>query len=380
MRCELRDVVPVERWAVFAEVAWLERRPELSAICRAARDAGRRITAAVVAAALPGVKPAGARNVVAWCAEVGLCDAAGALTPGGDRAADGDEVPVPEQGVFDLWLVDHPLLGRRALQADRVTAKVDGRFEDITALPTAPERRRAFPAVASPGERFEVRALLPNDAAPTGLPRDTEARCEVRWSLDFTARRERWTLSGAIDGPERSPRPIRHEPESAGVDLDRVLADWASGPLAAFGRWVPDTHHLARGFAGLSEAEQERFLQRLALPEVEVHGRGRWKGVTLDDVPIAPATADDAARWAEARLDRRLRAEPRYRTRDAVRGLFTELTEATPLAALRPALPPHDAMLARYAEAPEVFWSLAAPVDLAPTPTAWATPQGEVNR
>jgi hypothetical protein len=32
-----------------------------------------------------------------------------------------------------------------------------------------------------------------------------------------------------------------------------------------------------------------------------------------------------------------------------------------------PTLRPHDALLEQYAEEPEVFWSLAAPVDLAPT-------------
>jgi hypothetical protein len=289
------------------------------------------------------------------------------LSPRGDDAADTDEAPVPEQGVFDLWVVSHPLLGRRALHADRITSKLDGRFELISPFTMAPERRRVFSSVVSPKDRFEVRALLPNDTAPVGLSRATEARCEVRWTLEFTDRREQWSLHGAVDGHEHAARPIQPVPELAGVDLDGLLVDWAHGPLAGFGRWMPDARRLARRFDGLSEMEQEHFVQRLTLPEVEARGRGRWKDVTLEDVPIAPATQDDATRWAAARLDRRLRAKPQYRTRDAVRGLFAELTEATPLASMLPTLRPHDALLEQYAEEPEVFWSLAAPVDLAPT-------------
>lgn len=366
MRCVLSETLPVTRYATAAEIAWMERRPELGAICRQAREVGRRITTELVERALPGVTAAGAKNIIAWCAMLGLCDAQGALTHHGDVAADKDEAPVPEQGVFDLWVVSHPLVGRRALHAERITAKADGRFELITPLKTTPVRGRVHRSAVDPSARFEVRALLPNDEAPVGITQPTDARCELRWTMDFTANREHWTLNGALDGESRSPRPIKHEPEQAGEDLDLVLRAWGDGPLAPFGRWQPDARRLARPFDGLSVDEQDHFTQRLTLPEAEVSGRGRWKNVTLDEVPIGPATRDDATHWAMARLDRRLRAKPQYRTRDEVRGLYAELTEATPLEALRPMLRSHDDLLSQYAGDPDVFWSLAAPVDLAP--------------
>jgi len=366
MRCVLSETLPVTRYATSAEIAWIERRPELGAICLRARDAERRITPELVARALPGVTTAGAKNIVAWCALLGLCDAQGGLTQRGDEAADTNHAPVPEQGVFDLWVISHPLVGRRALHAERISAKVDGRFDAVAPLTLTPMRGRAHRSVVEPTTRFEIRSMLPNDTAPVGVARATVAHCELRWTMDFVSKHEHWTLHGSLDGEGRSPRAIKHEPESAGEDLDLVLHAWAHGPLASFGRWQPDVRRLARTFEGLSVDEQERFTQRLTLPEAEVSGRGRWTNVTLEDVPIGPATPQDATRWAAARLDRRLRAPTQYRTRDQVRGLYAELTEATPLEALRPVLPPHEGLLKQYAAEPDLFWSLAAPVDLAP--------------
>lgn len=366
MRCVLTANVPVERFAACAEFAWLERRPELGALCRAARDAGQRISAEVVTTTLPGVTEAGAKNVVAWCRGLALCDANGALTQVGETVADCDEAPVPEQGTFDLWFVSHPLLGARALHAERITSKQDGRFDEIVPLPTPPTRATVFRSSVEPASRFVVRAWLPANPGPSGQRRHTDARCRVRWTMDFATGREQFALDGVIDGPRGAGRPIRHEAERADVDLESVLRAWALGPLATFGRWDHAQRRLAVRFDALTVDEQEGFAKNLQLAEVEVDGRGTWKNVPLENVPIGPISADDAARWASARLDRHLRRERRYRTRGDVRTLFASVTEGTPLAAHRPALATHDDLLSTYAPTPAVFWGLAASADLAP--------------
>lgn len=366
MKCTLSDDLRVERSAVLAELAWFERRPELGALCRAALDAGRRISPEVVQTALPGLSNAGARNVVVWCATLALCDANGGLTALGERVAQSDEAPVPEQGVFDLWTISHPLLGPRALHVDRLTAARDGRFESIAPMASPPATSTVFASCVDPRHRFVVRAWLPEGASAKGHPLPTTARCRVRWAMDFDSGRERFTLDGAIDGDGVS-RPIRHEGEESGVDLEAVLDSWARGPMAAMGRWDAAKRRLAVSFTGLSSTVQEEFQMNVTLPEVEVTGRGRWRNVTLEQVPVGPATPSDAARWATARLDRRLREGRRYRTRGDVRALFGSLVQATPLEAHAPELPAHDALLADYATTPEVFWGLAAPTDLAPS-------------
>ena len=61
-------------------MAWLERRPELELLCRAAQSDGGLISGATVQQVLPGLSDIGADNVVSWCRMLQLCDEKGGLT------------------------------------------------------------------------------------------------------------------------------------------------------------------------------------------------------------------------------------------------------------------------------------------------------------
>jgi hypothetical protein len=374
MRTTLSTEIPIERVAVFAEMAWMERRPELGLLCRAAREHGNRITTAVVQSALPGLPDAGANNVIAWCKMLGLCDARGGLSALGEDVAETDEAPVPEQGVYDLWLAQHPVLGRRVLALERLTSSRDQRFESIEALGVEPDRGKVFRSVLNGKERFMVRDLPTNHGQPGGLVGDTRATCRLRWTLDFDQARDQWQLDGMIEAPQgngkHAMRSIQHEPECEGLDLWSLAATWETGPLSSFGRWQANERRLAVAFNGLTEGEIDTFRKTLSLRRVEIPGKGVYEDVTLEDVPVGPASPQDAQRWAMARFDRHLTAKPCYRSRAEVREQFAQLTEDTPLEAFAPTLPSHDDLLAQSAKDPERFWSLAAPVDLAPFPAA----------
>jgi hypothetical protein len=69
-----------------------------------------------------------------------------------------------------------------------------------------------------------------------------------------------------------------------------------------------------------------------------------------------------------SRLQRYLTTQRRYRSRGAVRQLFVDLTEDTPLEAHKPVLPRHQELVAADAvtEDAALYWSLVAPVDLSP--------------
>jgi hypothetical protein len=374
MRCVLATEIPVNRVAVFAEMAWMVRRPELGLLCRTAREQGNRITTAVVQSVLPGLPDAGANNVITWCEMLVLCDARGGLTALGEDVADTDEAPVPEQGVYCMWLVQHPVLGRRVLAVERLASNRHHRFESIEPLMVDPDRGKVFRSVLDGKERFMVRDLPTNHGQPGGLVRDTRATCRLRWTLDFDHARDQWQLDGVIEAPQgngkHAMRPMHHEPESDGLDLWNLASTWATGPLSSFGRWQAGERRLAVTFETLAEAELDAFRKTVTLRRVEIPGKGVYDNVTLEDVPVGPASAQDAQRWAMARLDRHLSAKPAYRSRAEIREQFAQLTEDTALEVFAPTLPSHDDLLSQASKDPERFWSLAAPVDLSPFPAA----------
>jgi hypothetical protein len=353
-------------------MAWLERRPELGLLCRAARQSGDRITTAVVQAALPGLQDAGANNVIAWCRMLGICDSRGGLSALGEEVADTDEAPVPEQGVYGLWLAQHPLFGNRVLAVERLSSSRDPRFDSIQSLAIEPDRGTVFRSVLDGKERFMVRDLPSNHGQPVGVPGETRATCRLRWTLDFDQARDQWQLDGLIEAPQGSGKyamkAIQHMPESDTLDLWNLASIWAAGPLSTFGRWQPGERRLAVSFAGLAEGEVESFRKTLLLRRVEVPGNGSYDEVSLEDVPIGPASPQDAQKWATARFDRHLAHQPRFRSRSEVRQEFASLIDGSPLEAHKPILPSHVDMLVLSAKDPERFWSLAAPVDLCPIP------------
>jgi hypothetical protein len=377
MKAVLSTKLSVVRIAVFAEMAWMERRPELGLLCRAARNDGGRISAATVQSALPGVADAGARNVIAWCRTLGLCDKQGGLTALGEDVADQNEAPVPEQGVYDLWLAQHPLLGSRVLSVERLSSDpYDQRFEDIAPVQIEPDRGKVFRSVVRADERFIVRDLPNKHGQPGARPRETRASCRLRWTLDFDAERDQWQLDGMMEVWSSHGKDtlvsIQHEPESVGLDLWRLAEFWATGPLSSLGYWNSNERRLGVPFQGLTDEEVDSFRKSLKFRQVEVPGKGTYDNVELQDTPVGPRSDAEAQRWAMARLDRRLDKDPRYRSRSAVRELFAELTEDTPLEAFAPELPAHDALIGARAstqfESRASFWSLAAPVDLSPYP------------
>ena len=372
MRTVLTTEIPVSRVAVFAEMAWVERRPELGLLCRKAREQGNRITTAVVQASLPGLPDAGANNVISWCEMLGLCDARGGLTALGEDVADTDEAPVPEQGVYGLWLAQHPVLGQRVLAVERLASNRDHRFESIEPLAVDPDRGKVFRSVVDGKERFLVRDVPTNHGQPGGLVGDTRATCRLRWTLDFDQGRDQWQLDGVIEVPQgngkHAMRPMHHEPESDGLDLWNLASTWATGALSSFGRWQSGERRLAVAFDVLTEDELDSFRKTLALRRVEIPGKGVYENVTLEDVAVGPVSSQDAQRWAMARFNRHLSAKPGYRSRGEVRAKFVELTENTALEVFAPTLPSHDDFLSQSSKDSERFWSLAAPVDLSPFP------------
>lgn len=371
MRTVLSVSLNVQRVAVFAELAWMERRPELAALCQNARVQGGLLTTQVIQQTLPGLSATAARNVLESCQVLGLIDKHGQLTLIGDDVAHAQQVPVPEQGVYAFYLTEHPLLGKRILSVERQSSTRDIRFEDIRPLPLVPDAGVIFRSVLD-ASRFVLRGFpgsTARGAAPEGIVSSTQTQCRLRWTLDFEAstpeKQSYWVLEGKLESGAAASS-IEHSPEVAPLDLRRLANAWGEGPLAVYGRWDEAQQRLQVALEGLTEQEQEQFRKSYTLPRVGVFNKGQYEQVSLEDVPIAPLSTAESDRWARKRLVRALARHKGFLSRAALRTLFLSLTEDTPLESSNPTLPGHDALLESLKRVPETFWKLAAPVDLAP--------------
>ncbi len=372
MKTEL--VVPdihVECFAALAETSWFERRPELQLLCHAAHAEGGLLNEVTIKKVLPGVSDAGAVNILSWCRMLRICDDKGGLTSAGEETAASGNAPIPEQGVYKFWAASHPILGSRILHLERLSSDPDERVEFLQPLPFVPDRNCIFPSVIDPTIRVTLRSVCSNTAPDDQSARciifDNQSNCSIRWVLDFSEERNYWRLEGGLDLEGKGAlRQVKHEKEKVELNLRDLFADWAFRYLGSVGRWDSASRRIAIPFSGQSEAVQETFLKTLKIPSAEVPGFGKFEDVTVDDIPVGPASSEDAERWARARLDRRIASDSTFKTRSDLRSLFAFLVVGTPLEPHQPVLPDHSSFLVELRNQPRAFWSVAAPVDLSP--------------
>lgn len=369
MKCELTVDLPVHRLLVFAELAWLEPRPELGHLCRAASKTGR-IESATIEQALRGISPAGAKNLLAHCHYLGLCGADGTLTDLGREVAQSNYAPVPEQGVFRFWAATHPLLGGvRLLHVERMAPEQKNKSvpSESVPLPLRLPKGRSFGSVIDPAQRF-VLIGLPSNNDEVRCMRESDVSCRLSWRIDFAAGTNQWQLTGTF--PVDGGSPLQHTPESAKLDLAALQEEWGTRALSEHGRWHKGRLLVPWLSVAADEAAQESFLRDHRLKQVAVPGLGEYRDVVLQSVPLGPAAQADAGAWAWARLSRQLRRQPGYQTRQALVQRFREDVAKTPLAAQKPVLPAHADLLRAADKEPRLLFQLAAAVDLAPVPAA----------
>lgn len=369
MKTTLSADIPVSHIAVFAEMAWMERRPELGQLCRSATSNGNRLTPAVVQSSLPGLSDHAANNVISWCHTLGLCDTHGGITNLGEDVAKTNEAPIPEQGAYEMWIARHSLIGSKVLAVKRLNADKGPGFDAIEPLSVQPDIGKLFKSAIDKDERFLVRGTQANHGQP-GMLTDDKQTCRIRWTIDFDESSDQWQIDGKLEMKtprgELVARPIIHEPERDGIDVWALASRWASGPLRKYGRWNAEKKSLSVEFQTLDGIEIGSFRKTFDLGNVNVTGKGSYADVLLEDVRIIPNSEEGAQSWAMARLLNSMSTKPGYRSRAELRNEFSVLTEGTPLEEFSPTLPSHQDMLDVANDDRERFWSLAAPADLSP--------------
>jgi hypothetical protein len=308
------------------------------------------------------------KNILSWCAVIGLCDRQGFLSPAGIRTAKEGIAPFLEQGVFGFWVTDHPLPGYRIVHVSRIRPEM---FNDVATSPIAvrPKVKEMVESGIQSGLVFELREFQTGEGEPQVVvhPRPNPA-CTLRWTINAVNSAGEWTLEGALDLGRDRPElsPINDMSTTVAIDVWQLVGIWADTHLRNLGRWLPDKRRLAVRLAELPEASLSTFAYAAELQNVEVPGRGRFQSAKLTDVPIGPVDRIDAQSWSDKRLAKWLVDQNRYMTRSEVVAAYTESVSGTPLEEYSPVLPSHADLCKRFDRNRAAYWAIVAGVDLAP--------------
>lgn len=365
MKLTLRRAVTVERWRVIATLGLAQKRPELIAILALANERpGGVVTGLDVSRSLLAGRPAmvGERllEVCRMMSLVELDDPHGKawrLTAAGRRALASEEVPAPQRGEFDVWMLADPLYPEvivRVLPTERDRrAKPDERGEErparVEELPILLRQCKGKVVRLPLRKADEPTEVFVFDLAPLGRHIERE-QGELSIELAHEGGTARFKVS--FDG-----RPATFAP---GAGLPSLRDAMAAGPTT-----VEPPVNVA--FRTLSDNERRTGRREFDIEGYALPSLGEFRSARFSDVPLAPKSQQDADEWAVWRLLDGIRGyvwprdfEKRVR---AVREVAVEEQWA-----FDPSIPTQVEMAQKRPDQPALVRSLLVPLD-------WQSPE-----
>jgi hypothetical protein len=363
MRADLRGPVDLWEFALFAELATWQKRPELQALCAAARRSGN-LSDDEIDEVLPGLSPRARSNLGRHIQFLQLIDSQGTLTTQGERCASTGEAPAMEQGAYELLVASHPLFGCYVLDFKRTAVDgFDRKFDDLEPLPRwlVPDHGRVYTSVFEGSTRFSI-AAFPSPKGSDAVGRTWElAPAKLHWEIDLVTGANEWTLEGTV-GTGDHAREFRSEPESVSpADLVGLFGKWEP-------RWDAKTGRVAISYDGKADSSgRESFVREFVYPQVSIGKFGEFHDVGVHDVPVGPATDDDARTWATAIVVARTEAAGAYVAPEKWRSDWADAVVGTPLAGRAGSAPdPVRLVMTEGQRLPaRTKWLMVAGVDLA---------------
>ena len=277
---------------MLAELAARQPRPELRHILKHA--IGGKIEISSIEKGL-NVTARSATNLIKECQYLGLVDKGLAITPAGNeylRRGDG-VVHVPEQGCYIMVVGGHLSFGQAVLDVERTLdepeehqLRVDHDIELDVNVPLLGDARN-FVYRRDLDAKRRVAMLAADDwscelSLECGLNKSDQAQGSIRWD-------------GGRKNAGRDTLRLR-------TDIESLWQQVLSAIPAEEGKWATaPTPHLAIRFQDASAEERvgfTRFKISLAGPHVIGSSGESWDEASLVDVPVGPADAKEAQRWA----------------------------------------------------------------------------------
>ena len=328
MKASLKAEVEIRDIAVFAELAVWEKRPDLQVLCVAARNQGA-LDEDAVDTVLPGLSRRARENLLRHLRYIQLVDRNGVLTVLGLRCVSSGEAPAWEQGVYRLLVASHPLFDSYVLDFRRTPGdRRDHDFNNREPLPSwfSPKRDRVFTSIFQ-SKRFNI-AKFPAKQGQNPVCRIEEMTTgKLQWDIDLVSGNNKWMIEGQVSRDWDRRGKFQSSPESVELNgLVGIFADWEP-------QWDEQMGRLAIAYDGkIGQGGRESFLRSRNYKHKQIRNFGSFDKIAVQDVPVGPATKDDARTWATAILVAQAEAEDIYMKPDIYQSKWSNIIEGTPLA------------------------------------------------
>jgi len=299
MKLTLNREVTIERWRVVGTLGLAQRRPEIIAILQLVTESATGfITGADVAAKLLGGRPASVGNrLLQVCQMMNLVTAAPSpadgwsLTEEGRRALQKGEVPTPERGEFEIWLLPDALNPETIIAIRRFDTKAQPKNGDGGVPPGVRE---------IPDELAQCQGRL---VRPPVRSRDEPSEVYVFGfeSVGSFLGRERGNLQVDLDprgGTASFEVPTEDQPATFSPAFKLPALEEALESLELPLSEMP----LKVSFATISDGELRTGKRDLVIDATEVGSLEYFSSIKLEGIPLLPESQGSANDWATWRL------------------------------------------------------------------------------
>ncbi|MBM7620072.1 hypothetical protein JOC95_001924 [Bacillus tianshenii] len=246
-----------------------------------------------------------AKGIVNYLKQNGLIDEHHTITSAGHWFLQSKQYPALERGKFKFWMIDHPLLGRQLLHYQRENSKE--RTMKLTPFIHATELEgKTFHSVLNMDEKrqFQINKFDYNRGAEVycvDFP-NINTEYKIHWEID-TEREEPSTIiiNGEIkDRPQAVKRFSQISMNSdLEIDYTNFLVELISKNRKDV-NWNFSTKAFEIKFKEIDNIEElKAFTTILAILDVETD-YGLFEDTAIREVPIMPASSDDAKLWVDA--------------------------------------------------------------------------------
>ncbi|MCX7096310.1 MAG: hypothetical protein NTV43_00210 [Methylococcales bacterium] len=313
MEIKLQRTLKIDRFRVKGTIAKAEKRPEIHSILLLAQEQYGVVSARDVAEKLLGGRPETVgRRLLALCADYELLvkEKQGnyfTLTPKGTAAISQQKIFVPEQGTWELWVTDDPLLPTALLKVEAFkepSVIEEKRNKDkqrkFVSLP-AWLRSRLIDKTLSPlvatGQEYHFIEL----AEKAEFVTDVDAHVKAIWITPESAQAS-LQFDGTIDKKnldyhyqtlpklafsEIWQQMLKQQGWLQESDVDEQAAQY----------WSFAQQTLCIPYKDLSETEKSTFLKDYKLSKPVISGFGDFDDTLIDNIPIMPKDENAAGGW-----------------------------------------------------------------------------------